>query len=231
MENQTTPALTHEQACDAVAARFSSRWLRGYVGGKLRSDPVFPSAFALLAESRAPLLDVGCGVGLLPFYLRERGFAQPIIGLDIDGSKVRQGSVVAQSCYRAIELREQDVATKDAASFRGDVVLFDLLHYLPPAAQQSLLLRLAGYVPPGGLLLIRDAPRDGSARYWMTYAGEIFAQTVSWNIGVRLHFPAPLALRAAFPENEWTAHEEPSWGRTPFNNRLYVFRRNARQTG
>ena len=227
MENPAPPPATHEQACVRVASRFPERWLRHYVVHKLRADPVFMAAFAWLRESRAPLLDVGCGVGLLPFYLRERGLVQPVTGLDIDGPKIRRGRAVARDNYKEIDLRERDVATTELPAFRGDVVIFDILHYLPVAAQQSLLQSLAACVPPGGLLLIRDCPRDGSARFWMTYVGEIFAQAVSWNIGGPLHFPPLASLHAPFPENEWTRQEEPAWGHLPFNNRLLIFRRRA----
>ena len=227
MENQSPRPATHEEACTRVASHFASRWLRGYVAGKLRSDPVFAAAFELLCESRAPLLDVGCGVGLLAFYLRERGFAPPITGLDIDGPKVRRGRAVARDNYLAIDLREQNVAVVAPPTFCGNVAIFDLLHYLPPAAQQTLLVRLAACVPAGGLLLIRDSPRESSARFWMTYVGEIFAQAISWNVGARLHFPTLAFLRAAFPEREWTRDEQPAWGGTPFNNRLFIFRRKS----
>ena len=225
MENQIHARVTHEQACARVVSRFEPRWLRHYVKSKLRTDPIFATAYQILCESRAPLLDVGCGVGLLPFYLRERGLLQSMIGLDIDGSKLRRGHAVARANYRDIDLREQDVAVEDDATFRGNVAVFDLLHYLSPAAQQILLPRLAAHVPVGGLFLIRDSPRDGSARFWMTYAGEILAQAVSWNVGVPLHFPTVASLHDAFREEEWTRREQPAWGRTPFNNRLYVFQR------
>ena len=225
MENPSRPLATHEQACLRVASHFQERWMRHYVASKLRSDPVFAAAFELLRESHAPLLDVGCGVGLLPFYLHERGLQNEVLGFDLAGEKVRRGQEVARVNYPAIDLRECDVMAAPLDSFHGNVALLDLLHYLPPAAQQSLLVRLAACVPPGGLLLVRDAPRDGSARFWMTYAGEIFAQTVRWNVGVRLYFPTLASLHAPFPEQEWTRQEEPAWGHLPFNNRLLIFRR------
>ncbi len=225
MENREREVATHEEACARVAAQFSERWLRHYVRSKLRTDPVFPAAYQLLRGARVPLLDVGCGVGLLGFYLRERGFTAPIIGLDIDGPKIHQGRAAAFGQYDGIELRQQDVASEDPASFRGNVVVFDVLHYLAPSAQRDLLRSLSHCVMPGGSLLIRDAPRDRSARFYMTYAGEIFAQAVSWNIGTSLHFSTRAFIHAAFPEDEWTRAEQPAWGRTPFNNRLYEFRR------
>ncbi|CAA9226410.1 MAG: hypothetical protein AVDCRST_MAG42-866 [uncultured Chthoniobacterales bacterium] len=216
----------HEQACERVASLFTARWLRHYVSSKLRSDPVFPAAFELLKDSREPILDVGCGVGLLAFYLRERGLDAPVIGVDTDGRKIRQGLAAAQERYRAVELIEQD-ARKQLPSFRGNVALLDVLHYLAPPDQATLLDELASRVAPGGLLLLRDAPREQTARFWTTYAGEVFAQTISWNIGAPLHFPTRESIDAAFRAEEFTREERPAWGGTPFNNRLFVFRRQA----
>ncbi len=208
-----------------VAQRFTPRWLRYYVAGKLRSDPVFNAAYEILRLAPAPLLDVGCGVGLLPFYLRERGLAETMTGIDIDGRKVQRGHAIAEACYRDVSLRETDAAHDEMSAFRGNIALFDLLHYLPAEAQRPLLERLAPCVPPGGVVLIREAPHDRTARFRMTYLGEVFAQTISWNIGRALNFPLRAELEAAFPAREWTLTEKPAWGRTPFNNRLYIFKR------
>jgi SAM-dependent methyltransferase len=213
----------HEQACDRVAALFEARWLRHYVSSKLRSDPVFAAAYDLLKDSTEPLLDVGCGVGLLAFYLRERGVESQVVGLDSDGRKIRQGIVAARK-YSGVELVEHDVRNP-LPPWRGNVALLDVVHYLAPADQQVLLTELAARVAPGGLLLLRDAPREPTARCWMTYAGEVFAQTISWNIGAPLHFPTRESIDAAFPSSEFTRHEQPAWGGTPFNNRLFTFRR------
>jgi 2-polyprenyl-3-methyl-5-hydroxy-6-metoxy-1,4-benzoquinol methylase len=215
---------SHEAACQRVAARFRKPWLRHYVGSKLRSDPVFAAAFEALHSSTLPLLDVGCGVGLLAFYLRERGFTSPITGCDIDGRKIGEGKSVSRDHYPATELFEQDV-TNPLPEFTGNVALFDVLHYLPSEQQPTLLRELARRVAPNGVLLIRDCPRDDSARFWMTYAGEKFAQAISWNVRVPLHFPQRELISASFPETEFTHEEQPAWGRTPFNNRLFTFRR------
>src|ERR1700682_5527064 len=73
MENPRDEMTAHKTACARVAARFPRGWLRSYAKSKLRRDPIFPEAYELLHDSKGPLLDVGCGVGLLAFYLRERG--------------------------------------------------------------------------------------------------------------------------------------------------------------
>ena len=216
----------HEQACERVASLFPARWLRHYVSSKLRSDPVFPAAFELLIQSGQPILDVGCGVGLLAFYLRERGSDARVVGIDTDGRKIRQGVAAAHARYTGIEFIEHD-ARKELPPFHGNVALLDVLHYLAPADQATLLSELAARIAPGGLLVLRDAPRERTARFWATYAGEVFAQTISWNIGAPLHFPTRESIGAAFSNEEFTREERPAWGGTPFNNRLFVFRRRS----
>jgi len=218
-------ADAHEQACERVAALFASRWLRHYVGSKLRSDPAFSLAYKLLSDAEMPIFDIGCGVGLLSFYLRERGLEQPITGIDIETRKIaRAEAVVERRKYRRLQFLANDVAP-ELPSFRGNIILFDLLHYLAPTQQQSLLKQIAAQIPPGALLLCRDCPRDRSARFYATYAAEVFAQTISWNWQAPLHFPTAESINAAFPSDEFSREVWPAWGRTPFNNRLFVFRR------
>jgi 2-polyprenyl-3-methyl-5-hydroxy-6-metoxy-1,4-benzoquinol methylase len=218
----------HEEACARVAARFAERWLRIYAGRKLRSDPLFPAAFELFRASSQPLVDLGCGIGLLAFYLRERNFLAPICGLDRDGRKIERAQAVAESVYHDLRFIEQDVREPIAPT--GNIVLFDLLHYLQPNEQASLLERLAARVAPGGMLVIRDCPRDRSARFWLTHLAERFAQTTTWNLKGPLHFPTRERICAAFDDEQFSRTVTPLWGRTPFNNHLFIFRRRAAAT-
>jgi 2-polyprenyl-3-methyl-5-hydroxy-6-metoxy-1,4-benzoquinol methylase len=221
----SSDASAHEAACARVAANFAERWLRSYVGKKLLSDPVFPAAFELLRATGRPLVDMGCGVGLLAFYLRERDFLEPITGLDCDSRKIARARVVATRNYRDLRFIEQDVC--EPIIELGNVVLFDLLHYLSANEQLALLKRLAASVAPGGMLIVRDSPRDGNARFWFTYLAERFAQVTTWNMRVKLHFPSRDNIRAAFDEEDFSCSISPLWGRTPFNNHLFIFCRRA----
>jgi hypothetical protein len=74
-------------------------------------------------------------------------------------------------------------------------------------------------------VIIRDAIRDGSARYWATFAAESFARLSRWLKAERLNFPTREAIRRPFRERGFEEHVVPLWGRTPFNNYLFVFRR------
>ena len=224
MENRRDDVNEHKSACARVTACFPQRWLRGYVGSKLRRDPIYAAAYELFRSSEEPILDIGCGLGLLAFYLRERGCSQPILGLDVDARKIRHGKEIAATAYRDIDLRHQDVK-EPMPAFSGNVALFDVLHYLPPAVQASLLGHLSPCVAPGGVLVIRDCPSDNTPRFWMTCVAEKFAQAVSWNLNTALHFPSREQIAAAFNEKEFARESRPLWGTTPFNNHLFVFRR------
>lgn len=225
MENQPPPAATHEEACARVSALFGPRWLRHYGASKLRRDEVFRAAYELLRDSSEPILDVGCGVGLLPLYLRARGLKQPVTGIDVDRSKVQHArAAVVQAGYAGLGFLDHDAAGA-LPEFRGNIALFDVLHYLHPSAQETLLAQLAQRLAPGGMVLLRDCPQDSSARFWATYLGEVFAQAVSWNIGGPLHFPTRGMIYSAFNGNQFTLEEQPMFAGGPFNNRLFIFRR------
>ena len=229
METPIGNAPDHENACARVAAQFPQHWLRHYVRGKLRHDQIYSTAYELLRASENSILDVGCGVGLLAFYLRERACRQPVLGLDVDARKIRYGSEIASKQYEDVELRLHDVQGA-LPVFAGNIALFDVLHYLPDAAQRALLSDLAGCVAPGGVLIIRDCPREPRPRYWMTFLAEKFAQAVSWNLRTPLHFPTRESLSDVFRANEFEREIRPLWGTSPFNNHIFIFRRRANGT-
>ena len=215
----------HDEACRRVTARFQSRFLRHYVARKIRSDPVYPAVYERVRSSSEPLLDVGCGVGLLGFYLRERGFENPILGLDRDARKISVAKQIA-AAYPEIDLRMQDLRDR-LPQFSGTIAMLDVLHYLPPADQNNLLSRLAEQIAPGAALVLRDCPSDPGIRYAATFLAEKFAQLILWNVSAPLHFPSRNSIIRSFSPNEFTHDVEPLWGTTPFNNHLFTFRRRA----
>ena len=67
----------NESTCAQVMSLFRDPRLKGYVRGKLRIDPMYGAVFECLRESRLPILDLGCGIGILLYYLRHRGLQLP----------------------------------------------------------------------------------------------------------------------------------------------------------
>jgi 2-polyprenyl-3-methyl-5-hydroxy-6-metoxy-1,4-benzoquinol methylase len=198
--------------------------LRGYVWGKLRSDPIFAAAFELLNEAPTlPLLDVGCGIGLFEFYLRERGLTAPLTGVDFDKRKIASAQRVAKrGAYPDLTFTLHDAMTSQ--EFRGHVVIFDVLHYLDAAQQARLLERAASQIAPGGYCLIRDTLRDASWRFRVTQAEEFILRAVTWLKSGVVHYPTTEEISAPFRARGFSSEVRPLWGRTPFNSYLFTFR-------
>ncbi len=154
------------------------------VRGKLRHDPIY---FALLRDGRLPcagrLVDLGCGRGTAMAVLaaardrHERGVAPDgwpappalhLLGLEGSPAKVE---VARTGLGGRAEVQLADLCT--AAIPEADVILLiDVLHYLPPAAQERLLARAAAALAPGGSLFLREADAAGGWRFQGIRAAE-----------------------------------------------------------
>jgi 2-polyprenyl-3-methyl-5-hydroxy-6-metoxy-1,4-benzoquinol methylase len=209
-----------------IAARYARREHRSYVRGKLRWDPVFRAVEPLLAASPRPLLDVGCGLGLLGQYLRESGFRARYLGIDLDARKIGEAQLAARN---GLDLEFAAGSATALPEFRGDVALLDVLHYLPAGHQQLALAEAAARVPPGGLLEIRNVVRDASWRFRVTVAQEHFSRALRWMRYPATHFPERDEIEAPLRATGFSTEVRPLWGRTPFNSYLFVARRDGRE--
>jgi trans-aconitate methyltransferase len=202
---------------DRIAARFESRFVQGYVRSKLKTDPVYGAVLALLRDHPHPIVDVGCGVGLLPLLLTAAGFANGIVGIDSDARKIE----AATKASPATSFRVADA--RGELPPNHSVVLLDVLHYFTADDQRQILANAAQAVPVGGVVIIRDAIDDGSWRYRATWIAETFARLIFWLRAERLNFPTRDLLTSSLRGFE--VEIKPLWGRTPFNNYLIVARR------
>jgi hypothetical protein len=103
-----------------------------------------------------------------------------------------------------------------------DVVMLDLLHYLDTPTQQQILANVARVAQ---WVIIRQGVRDTSWRYRMTAAVDALGRAIRWMKADALNYPAREEITAAFAG--FTSEVVPLWGRTPYNNYLFVFRRAA----
>jgi SAM-dependent methyltransferase len=200
----------------AIASRFDTIFLRTYARSKLATDPLYHAVARRLRGHPHPVVDVGCGIGLMAFHLREHGFLQPITGVDHDAAKIAQAQ---RAAYDGIRFVTGDA--RDAIPPGSSVLLLDVLHYFEEDEQQRILANIARAVPPGGMAIIRDGVRDASWRYFASYIAELFARGIRWIRAERLHFSTVERIVGAFDGFE--AEVMPLWGATPFNNYLFVF--------
>ncbi len=206
-----------------AADRFRhSRVLHGYAKGKIKWDPAYAAVAELLRSSSRPLLDIGCGVGLLSAYLREAGCRQPILGIEPDSKKIQTAVGNVAGAYPLLEF--QAGTALNLPAFSGDIVMLDVLHYMDDADQALVLEAIASRIAPGGCALIRTTFRDSSWRYFATLAEEAFVRGSGWIRGGRCHFPTRRLIEEAFESHAFTLTIRPMWGKTPFNSYLIEVR-------
>lgn len=204
------------------ARRFGNRRDYYYSRGKLGSDPLYPGVLAALAPAQGPLLDIGCGLGLLAHVLRQHGQLQSYRGVDIDADKIAR----AQRAGARAALADAAFACLDASArlpdHHGSVALLDVLQYLPADAQGALLREAAARVAPEGRLVIRTTLADRSGRDRATRLTDMLAHLVGW-MGTRpRHYPDAASVRAPLEAAGLQLTMAPLYGNTPFNNWLIV---------
>ncbi|HZX71958.1 MAG TPA: class I SAM-dependent methyltransferase [Rhodanobacter sp.] len=207
-----------------IASHYDSHLQRWYVRSKLASDPVYAASSSLLAGSTLPLLDIGCGIGLLGQYLHMQGHRAPYLGLDRDPRKIAAGRRAAQRAGLAtvVDLRCADA--HDLPPTQGHVALLDVLHYLPAAGQSGLLQQAARHLAPQGRLIIRNVLREGNWRFHATRVEEFFLQASGWIPGGAQHYPDAGELRQTLEAAGLHVRIQGLRGHTPFNSYLIVAR-------
>jgi SAM-dependent methyltransferase len=226
------PAGGHHAFDAAAAARIAgafrpARWYGNrthyfYALAKLRSDPLYPGVVGALRGSDAPLLDLGCGIGLLTHALRAAGLDMPYRGVDIDAPKIAQARrAAANAGLRDATFEPMDLADGMPAH-RGSVAILDVLQFVAPATQEAILDAAVAMLAPGSKLVLRTGLDDGSRRARTTRRIDALSRAVRWMNAGPQRYPEPAALRRRFDAAGLASRFSPLYGRTPFNNWLVV---------
>lgn len=220
-------AIGRARAASIARAFLPSRWHYFYARAKLRSDPLYPGIVDALRDCDAPLLDIGCGIGLLAHALRDAGLMLAYVGVDNDAGKIAHAQRAALSAgLQAVEFQSRDAAA-GLPIHHGSVAILDVLQYVDPHAQAALLDAAIGMLTPGAKLVIRTGLEDGSRRAWMTRAGDSMGRWLGWMNAGPKRYPDADALRARFNAAGLDCEFAALYGRTPFNNWRVVATRPA----
>ena len=199
-----------------------NRWDYYYTLTKLRSDPLYPGVLQALRGSTAPLLDLGCGLGLLAHALRQDGQTMPYRGVDNDAAKIARAQVVAARA----QLRQAQFDLVDLAQgpppHRGSVAILDVLQYLSAEAQHTLLTRVVDMLTPGARLVIRTTLGDDSRRGQTSRITDRLANLIGWMQSRPQCYPDAAVMRAQLAQAGLASTFAPLYGNTPFNNWLIV---------
>ncbi len=215
--------MAHGQA-DRIARAYlpehplGNRWDYYYSRVKLGSDPLYPGVSQALRGSRAPLLDLGCGLGLLAHTLRADGIVLPYRGVDSDSAKIRRAVRAAQRAGLAqAQFQTMDLA-RELPEHRGSVVILDVLQFIPYPAQARAIDAMIAMLSPGARLVIRTGLDDGTGRARITRAADLFSRAVGWMNAMPRYYPDGQALRTRLAAAGLLVDFQPLFGNTPFNN-------------
>lgn len=190
--------------------------MRGYVAGKLRSDPVASCVLEIGRSSPlGSVADVGCGRGQLGVLLLEAGVATSVSGWDWDRDKIAAASRAAEGLdahFEQGDVRKHEIPECDT------VLLVDVLHYLSPTQQDALLERAAAAARAH--VFVRELDPDRGWRSAVTRLQESITTAFGYNQGERLAFRAIAELTAPLVRAGFHTSVEPAWGATPFSNVL-----------
>lgn len=199
-----------------------NRWDYYYSRAKLGSDPLYPGVLQALRGSTAPVLDLGCGLGLLAHALRLDGQAMAYRGVDNDAAKIARAQQVAGRNALADAVFEVVDLAAGPPAHRGSVAILDVLQYLTAEQQQRLLADTIGMLEPGARLVIRTALGDESRRGRTSRITDRLANLIGWMQFRPRCYPDAGAIRAQLQAAGLETTFSPLYGNTPFNNWLIV---------
>lgn len=199
-----------------------NRWDYYYARAKLSSDPLYPGVLQALRGSTAPVLDLGCGLGLLAHALRQDGQDQTYRGVDNDAAKIARAQQVAARVALA-EARFDLIDLADGPpAHQGSVAILDVLQYLSADGQRRLIAEVIAMLTPGARLVIRTALGDDSRRGQTSRLTDRLANLIGWMQSRPKCYPDAVALRAQLDQAGLRTSFSPLYGNTPFNNWLIV---------
>ncbi len=207
---------------ELIARRYDGWLRRSHVRWKLRADPAYAATAAAVAYTPLPLLDIGCGLGLLGQYLNAGRTIQPYVGLDHDRRKVIAGQRAAHRAGLDAVMDLQHASVDDLPAVHGHVALLDVLHYLDARRQRSLLRAATDHLAPDGCLVIRSVLREPNWRFHATRVEEFFLRISGWIPGGAQHYPTAAELRRPLEDAGLDVVIRPLRGRTPYNSYLIV---------
>ena len=199
-----------------------NRWDYYYTLAKLRSDPLYPGVLQALRGSAAPLLDLGCGLGLLAHALRLDGQKMDYRGVDNDTAKIARAQTVADRNGLADTRFDVVDLAQGPPAHRGSVAILDVLQYLGREDQQRLIANTIAMLVPGARLVVRTALGDDSPRGRTSRVTDRMANLIGWMQSRPRCYPDAAAMRAQLHDAGLRTTFEPLYGNTPFNNWLIV---------
>ena len=204
--------------------RAAGWWARGFVRWKTRLDRIF---CLLLAEDlgSGPAVDLGCGHGATLALVAFRDPHRALYGCDLDARRIEAAS-------RALSGLDVHVSTSDVRTFAlpaaGLILIIDVLQYIDPADQASLLRRCARALVPGGRLVFRLPDTRSGPRAWATRLLDLLLLGIGGR-GPRPAYQSPEAYVGLLSEAGMSVEVRRHRNRLPLAHAVFYARKRALQ--
>ena len=216
-----------DQRFSELAGRATERYATSsitaweFANAKLRADPVYRTALQPgMLPGGDTLLDIGCGQGLMLALLVE---AEPPIYSRFVGIDTRPR--VATLAAEALAGAPVEIITADASGAPlpacDAALLFDVLHMMPIAAQETLLSAVKAALRPGGVVLVREADANAGWRFALVRIGNRLKALAGRNWKQHFAFRRPDEWTACFHAHGFQVETFPGPASHPFGNTLF----------
>lgn len=219
------------RAADRYVATGITAW--EFARSKLRGDPVYRQVLCGgLLPGGGTLIDIGCGQGLMLALLAEAGRAADTGTWTASGSPPRFERLVGVEARPRVARLARIALERDAAIMAADardvdlgpcdaVLLFDVLHMMPPDDQDALVARFGGLLRDGGTILVREADAAAGWRFTLVRVGNRLKALALGRWRHRFHFRTAAEWAACFARHGFRVDVREMSAGTPFANVLF----------
>lgn len=184
--------------------------------------------FCELVPQQGKVLDIGCGYGFMAYMLSFTSAQRNITGLDYDEEKID----TANHCFS--KTNNINFVHGDVMGFQFEqydaIIVADMLHYLPPAAQKQVIEKCICNLNTGGQIIIRDGDSDKTVQHKNTRLTEFFStKLLKFNKTKEtgLSFLSGSMIRNLAAENNMSCTEIPDSKST--SNTIFILKATADQ--
>lgn len=221
-------SIPFEKLLDVASARYRKSGITAwqFARGKLRHDPLYKAVWQRPELHRSgTLIDIGCGQGLvLALFLAQQTLASPpqqipqLIGVETrpDVAHVALSALSPPAKIISADIRHTPLPRSQT------ILIFDVLHMMPAADQESVLDAALSSLETGGTLIMREADAAAGWRFKCVEFANRFKARVKGYSSRDFHFRSGTEWLDLLARKGIQASAEPMSTGTPFGNVLLI---------
>ncbi len=165
-----------------------------------------------------PIIDIGCGYGLLANFLVLKSAERDVTGVDLSEKRISIAQKTTDNrkriCFKLVNVLDLQLGKYRA------MVMSDFLHHIDYKTQEELLVRCYQKIAPGGLLIIEEVDNRPLCKYWFNTIVDIML-----NIGEGIFFRNQREFRELLERIGFKVSIKKAHKGIPLSDILYICRR------